>query len=300
MKRIGIVVVTYNRLVLLKEVVESLRNQTCTEGQIIVVNNGSTDDTLNWLQCQDDIITITQENLGGAGGFHRGMKYVAENGYEYCWVMDDDVICNPTALEELVKACDVKANIGFVCSKVVGIDGRPMNTPKVDCRATGNGYSNYYELSDYNMIKVVRATFVSVLIPTNIICEVGLPYKEYFIWGDDLEYTGRISLKFDCYVACNSIVVHKRHVQERLSFEKEKDRFRIGNYFYAFRNTFHNYKKGASRIKLFLGYNRLVLRCISMLLKGHPQKAKIIAKALLAILTFSPSIEYPQVRKKTV
>jgi GT2 family glycosyltransferase len=297
MKRIGIVVVTYNRLPLLKQVVESLRNQTCTDGQIIVVNNGSTDDTLNWLQRQDDIITITQENLGGAGGFHRGMKYVAENGYEYCWVMDDDVICNPAALEELMMAYDVKANIGFVCSKVVGVDGCPMNTPKVDCRAADNGYSNYYELSDHNMIKVVMATFVSVLIHTSVICEVGLPYKEYFIWGDDFEYTERISSKYDCYVACNSIVVHKRRVQERLSFDKEKDPSRLINYFYAFRNTFHRYAKDASRIRFFLRYNKLAFRCISMLLKGHPQKAKIIAKALWAILTFSPAIEYPQVGK---
>ena len=46
MGRVCIVVVTYNRLELLKEVVESLRNQTYTECQILVVNNGSTDSTL--------------------------------------------------------------------------------------------------------------------------------------------------------------------------------------------------------------------------------------------------------------
>lgn len=102
MGRVCIVVVTYNRLELLKEVVESLRNQTYTECQILVVNNGSTDSTLEWLSLQSDIITITQENCGGAGGFHTGMKYAAENEYDYCWVMDDDVISEPNALEELI------------------------------------------------------------------------------------------------------------------------------------------------------------------------------------------------------
>ena len=80
---VGIVVVTYNRLELLKEVVESLRQQTFRDFQIVVVNNGSTDNTSEWLTNQKDIYTINQENLGGAGGFFTGMKYVAENGFKY-------------------------------------------------------------------------------------------------------------------------------------------------------------------------------------------------------------------------
>ena len=96
-KTVAIIAVTYNMLELLKEEINSLREQTYKDAQIIVVNNGSTDDTLSWLQQQQDIITITQKNLGGAGGFYTGMKYAAENGYKYCWVMDDDVICQPTA-----------------------------------------------------------------------------------------------------------------------------------------------------------------------------------------------------------
>lgn len=65
MKKIGIVVVTYNRLSLLKEVIDSLRKQTYESRDIIVVNNGSTDDTPNWLKEQNDIKTITQRNVGG-------------------------------------------------------------------------------------------------------------------------------------------------------------------------------------------------------------------------------------------
>ena len=46
--------------------------------------------------------------------------------------MDDDVICDPKALYELLIAIESKKNIGFVCSKVIGIDGSPMNTPIVN------------------------------------------------------------------------------------------------------------------------------------------------------------------------
>lgn len=53
---VGIVVVTYNRLLLLKENIESLREQTYTDYKIIVVNNGSTDGTEEWLMYQKDLI----------------------------------------------------------------------------------------------------------------------------------------------------------------------------------------------------------------------------------------------------
>ena len=63
--KVGILVVTYNRLELLKEVVSSLRSQTYKERDIIVVNNGSSDGSEEWLLQQSDIHVITQGNVGG-------------------------------------------------------------------------------------------------------------------------------------------------------------------------------------------------------------------------------------------
>ena len=64
----------------MKICVETVRKQTYKYFNILVVNNGSTDGTKEWLVQQADIITINQENLGGAGGFYTGMKY--------CMIMD--------------------------------------------------------------------------------------------------------------------------------------------------------------------------------------------------------------------
>ncbi|RYZ98092.1 MAG: glycosyltransferase, partial [Sphingobacteriaceae bacterium] len=84
------VVVTFNRLDLLKNCITSLKRQTRSLDQIIVVNNGSTDGTEKWLNEQQGLIVIHQENSGGAGGFHRGMKEGYEHNYDWIWVMDDD------------------------------------------------------------------------------------------------------------------------------------------------------------------------------------------------------------------
>lgn len=292
MNNIAIVVVTYNRLNLLKEEIASLRNQSYVNFQIIVVNNGSTDETLTWLREQNDIITITQDNCGGAGGFYTGMKYAAENGYEYCWIMDDDVICDKNALSELVKAYDVKPNIGFVCSKVIGTNGCPMNTPVVDDRGTENGYAEYYDLIENGMIKVKRATFVSVFFSSKIIYEIGLPYKDYFIWGDDYEYTARISLKYASYIACRSVVTHKRSIQRTLSFAEETNEVRLKNYYYKFRNEGYNSIKYEHRNKYKVIFN-LIKRSIKLFLKFKMKNAGILIKSSIALLSFNPSITYP-------
>ena len=292
--QVGIVVVTYNRLQLLKEVVESLRAQTMKDYDIVIVNNGSTDDTPNWLEKQTDIITITQDNLGGAGGFHTGMKYVAEHGYEYCWVMDDDVVCNPTALEELIKAYNAVPEAGFVCSRVVGINGKPMNTPTALGAYKDGDYTDTFELvNEHQMVRVTTATFVSVLIKTNIIRSIGLPYKEFFIWGDDTEYTQRISNKYRCFVACKSEVLHKRRIQKSLSVYEETGENRLPNYFYQIRNSnFLKYRKLSKRAKLGM-IRRGYKNAFNLWLKGDKTRAQILFRAYKSLLSFNPQINYP-------
>lgn len=291
-KKVAIIVVTYNRLKLLKEEIEALRAQTYTDSQIVVINNGSTDDTLSWLQQQQDIITITQDNVGGAGGFFTGMKYAAENNYEYCWVMDDDVICEANALEELVEGFKNVPNAGFVCSKVVGSDGCSMNVPILDVREGNHGYSEWYNESKYDLLRVKKATFVSVLFPTKIIKEVGLPLREYFIWGDDWEYTQRISSKHVSYMSLKSTVVHMRALQQRIIFENERDPRRIKNYFYAFRNNSYNDLKFKEKTKFHV-YASLIFHSLKCLSKGKLVHFRIYAKAFFALLFFKPQIKFP-------
>lgn len=297
--KIGALVVTYNRCQLLAEVVEALREQTFGREsgdtmQIIVVNNGSTDETSQWLAGQSDIVSIEQQNVGGAGGFHTGLRYIAENDYDACWLMDDDVVCRPDALSELVDAWEVVPDAGFLCSKVVGIDGRPMNVPMVDQRQTAENYQDWMQHIDRMMIKVEASTFVSVLVPTAIICQVGLPYREYFIWGDDSEYTMRITRRYSAYMACRSVVVHKRAIQGNLSFETETNARRIEMFFYYFRNQTHCallYRTKAETLKRIVIVTLIGFR---MLLCGKWRKAKVAWKSQLAFLAFRPRVEYPK------
>ena len=292
-KEVGIVVVTYNRLQLLKEVIESLRKQAFQDFQIIVVNNGSTDETSQWLLDQKDIYTITQKNLGGAGGFFTGMKYVAENEYRYCWIMDDDVICDRNALAELLKVHSDIDNVGFVCSSVFAPNGLAMNSPHIDCRNNLNSYPGWYDIIDKGAIKVDAATFVSVLFTTDLIRKIGLPYKEFFIWGDDSEYTSRISAKYPCFMAINSRVIHKRKVSQSLSFLQENDSCRLKFFYYKFRNEsfVHRIRNhGIRKYSFMLQYLRTMAICF---IKLDFRRLSILLRSKFAAITFNPQIFFP-------
>lgn len=107
--------------------------------------------------------------------------------------MDDDVLPNPNALEELMKALKIvkPQKTSFLASCVYSPKGEAMNTPGVDLRSK-NGYPFWYEYLDKGLVKLNAATFVSILVNSAAIEKCGLPCSDFFIWGDDTEYTKRI------------------------------------------------------------------------------------------------------------
>ena len=102
MDKVIAVIVTYNRQHLLSNCITALKNQT-RKVDILVINNGSTDDTAKWLKKQKNIDHITQENLGSGGGFYTGIKTAFERGYHWIWLMDDDGFPKEDALEKLLE-----------------------------------------------------------------------------------------------------------------------------------------------------------------------------------------------------
>ena len=101
--RVAAVVVTYNRVQMLRQCLAALRAQSAP-CDVLVVDNASTDDTaavVQQLRQSDSTVYYrsTGANLGGAGGFNFGMRWAVEAGYRFVWVMDDDCFPKPDALE---------------------------------------------------------------------------------------------------------------------------------------------------------------------------------------------------------
>lgn len=184
MKSIACIVVTYNRLNLLKRCIDSIRNQKYKEFDLFVINNGSTDGTKEWLESQYDINTINQDNLGGAGGFYSGMKVAYEKGYDWIWMMDDDGVADCNQLRELYNN-SIDNGYLFVNALVINID----NPEKL---SFGLQHKNLVildkqEALKYEIIENINP-FNGTLINRELIKKIGFIKKEMFIWGDEKEY----------------------------------------------------------------------------------------------------------------
>src|ERR1700749_2405558 len=122
--KVASVIVTNNRLELLKEALSAVKHQSYAVDKIIVVNNGSTDATDVWLNEQQGLVVIHQENSGGSGGFYTGIKAAVESGAGWICIMYDDTVCRENTLEILVgKLFEINNNkVGFIGSKCIWKD----------------------------------------------------------------------------------------------------------------------------------------------------------------------------------
>lgn len=240
------VVVTYNRKELLRECLDSLYSQTHRPDGIILIDNASTDGTGDLVRSEysDGLVdyVLMDSNTGGAGGFCEGLRIARERDCGWIWLMDDDTIPKEDALEKLLAAVkDIGEDVSFVSSCVYGPGGEFMNVPNISQTRGANGYRDWYSQLKHGAVKIADATFVSTLINRDAVLDCGLPCADYFIWGDDTEYTMRLIKHYGpAYLIGPSEVIHKRFNARRLVLNEETDPGRIGMYRYFYRNLLIN------------------------------------------------------------
>lgn len=288
---VAAVVVTFNRLELLKQCVDSLRAQT-VHCDILIVDNASTDGTGQWAASQPDLAyRNTGSNLGGAGGFNLGMRWAVEAGCEYVWVMDDDTLPKPDALEKLLEADRIlEGGYGWLSSVALWTDGSEC---KMNRQKLKKSYYDYSPLLKYGLVQAEQATFVSLFLRRETILRVGLPIKEFFIWGDDIEFTRRIAVRegTPCFLAGGSQVVHatKNNKGSNIALD---DPERIGRYFYAFRNEAYLYRQEGIKGRLFC-FAKRGRDFLRILCYGKPRFTRIgvLLWGIVAGMFFAPSSE---------
>ena len=296
MNKIAAVVVTYNRLELLKQCVESLKKQT-VPCDILLVNNNSTDTTEEWatsVSQENNKIKYrnTGANIGGAGGFNFGMRWAVEAGYEFVWLMDDDCLPYEDSLQELLEAHKIlEGKYGWLSSAVLWKDGTAcmMNRQKLE-----DNYYEQMELIRYGLVRVKQATFVSLFLCAETIKQVGSPIKEFFIWGDDIEYTRRIAVRYGIpsFLAGKSQVLHMMGSNSGSNIATD-EKERIERYNYAFRNENYLYRKeGIKGVFYYIakcGWN--IIKILRYAKDSKLQRCYIILSNMIKGLFFNPDIE---------
>lgn len=261
------VVVTYNRIELLKKGISCLRKQSALSS-IIVVNNGSNDGTYEWLGQQSDLKVIHQDNVGGSGGFYTGIKTAYQDGADWIWCMDDDVFPRPDCLDNLL-SCVNRSEVGIVMprrllnGKIFTHEFQQFDFVHPLASMHGRKLSKQ-QVND--VTEIVGADFEGPLISRKVVEQIGLPNKDLFIFCDDTDYCLRAHLAhFRLLYAPNALMdKHLFFSNDTWTTRNQKKKWKR---YYQVRNEAylnHHYGKnfGVRYVRSFIGVVGYILPAV--------------------------------------
>jgi rhamnopyranosyl-N-acetylglucosaminyl-diphospho-decaprenol beta-1,3/1,4-galactofuranosyltransferase len=240
---VAVVVVTYNRAALLTRMLAGLAALERKPDAVIVVDNASTDHTATVLDGVHDLplqVIRPEENLGGAGGFHAGMRAAYEQGFERLWLMDDDVVPAPDCLDRLL-AVDPELSDCLLATRedlqgrlvekaAVTFDLRnPLRIkPKTAMVETTYGARDRMPA----LVEIENVAFEGFMVRRRVVDAIGLPDPGFFIFYDDVDYALRARRAgFRIFAVRDAVLVRQ------LDFDQQLD---LGGWkgYYMYRNLF--------------------------------------------------------------
>lgn len=237
---VAVVIVTYNRADLLVRMLDGLAGQSRPPDAVIVIDNASTDHTRQVLDARSDLplhVTTTESNLGGAGGFHVGVRAAYDAGWDRIWLVDDDVVPDPDCLAVLMAADEdclmvvrddlagnlvEKAALRFDLANPLAI--RPK-TASVD-----STYASRGDLPE--RVEVANVAFEGFMVRREVVTRVGFPDPEFFIFYDDVDFAIRARR-----AGYRIWALREARLVRQLDFDQQHD---LAGWkgFYMFRNLF--------------------------------------------------------------
>lgn len=251
------VVVTYNRCELLKRNIVCLRRNKPVSA-IVVVNNGSTDGTADWLALQQDLTVVEQENVGGSGGFYTGIKRAYEMEADWIWCMDDDVFPREDCMEHLLPYTE-REEVGILAPRRL-LEGKVFTNDFRSLNWT-NPFASLYQgkLAKEQVdgpVEISGTAFEGPFIRREVVECIGLPNKDLFIFCDDTDYcirTVEAGYKI-VYVPSALMDKEKFFADDSWSERNKKKKWKR---FYQVRNsTYLNHRYGRNWMVRYLrGFN---------------------------------------------
>lgn len=253
----SVIITLFNKEALIKSTVESVLNQTFEDFEIIIINDGSTDNSLEVINLFNDqkIKIFTTKNQGASQSRNKGIELASAN---YIALLDGDDLWNKNYLDEMYKAISTYKHLSVFCcglvqkytNKCVPVNYNFIPKQKYEVH-------NYFKTS----LKFSILSSSSIVFKKEIIKTIGA-FDSAIVSGQDTDMWIRIGLHYDI-LFINKNLAFYRHIPNSLSnttFEASK------------KPTFEKYKdleKNNKDLKKFLDLNRYSL---AIMCKVNTQK----------------------------
>lgn len=283
--KISIVSVNFRQAAVTADMLESLRQATYPNIEVILVDNGAVDDNKElFLQKYASVKLITsRENLGFAGGTNLGIRHSTG---DYILLLNNDTIVPPDFLESMVELMQKNDKIGIISPKILYYDApkkiQYAGIPYIHA-ITGRGVVNGNGVEDEGQFDYCEETSLTngacMLVRREVFDQVGLLSELYFMYYEELDFCERAKdQNWLCYYCGTSYIHHRQSVSiGKLNPKKT---------YYMFRNRLLFMRRNLQGVKfwLFLSYFLLLAfpaNVIRHLLKRDVAHASGVWKGLI-------------------
>ncbi|MDD5544572.1 MAG: glycosyltransferase family 2 protein [Acidobacteriia bacterium] len=212
---ISVIVVNYNGAKYLPDCLGSLQNASYPRFEILVVENGSLDESaaiLTALASQNSAVVpiLSSRNLGYAGAVNLAMRTARGS---YAVVLNMDVTVTPQWLEPLIQVLESRKDVGAVCPLVALTDRSRINAMGQDIHVSGLGFNRGLGLpvqrAGSEPFRVSGIQGAAFAISRSLWEEIGGLDESGFLYHEDVNLSWLLHLRgLELYCAPASIVCH--------------------------------------------------------------------------------------------
>ena len=243
---VSIIIPTYNGRLHLEECFHSLSalDYPREQREIIVVDNGSSDDSVAYLTAQypEAIIVQNEQNLGFAAACNMGAERARST---YLAFLNNDTRVDPEWLQELTRSIETPTsgseNVVCVAGRIVGWDGQLLDYDGGIVNFHGHGHhlraGQPVSAGATDLQPTIFACAASMLIQRNVFLDVGGFDTDYFAYFEDVDLGWRLWLFGYQVLYCpNAIVFHRGQGTVALAKAERKKLLERNGLFTIFKN----------------------------------------------------------------
>ncbi len=218
MPNIFIIILNWNNAKDTIECLSSLSKVQYPRKKILVIDNGSTDQSLSilkqWIKVQQISDTIelveTGKNLGFSAGNNIGIKKAVEQMADYILLLNNDTVVTESFLSDLIQTASKNSTAGIIGCKIYYLDRKTLVW-------FNGGIIDYVKGAFYHFDKDTQgqrsSDFITgclMLIPTVVFRNVGLLDEQYFLNVEDIDFSYRVRRAgYALVVDSNTVIYHK-------------------------------------------------------------------------------------------
>lgn len=225
MKTVLILVLNWKEASLTIDCLKSLNELVKIKFDILVLDNNSNDQSVKKINSfilasgfQNISIIENSSNLGYAAGNNIGIKYGIKNGYEYIWLLNNDIEVDKNSLSNAIKKLDNGFDVVgskilyFDSNKVWAAGGGKLNKFFMTSKNILNGFNKDQELTDDENFVESHLDYLAgaaMLFRTSAFKKVGLLSEDYFLYFEEPDWFTRAKSKnIRVGYCCSSIIYH--------------------------------------------------------------------------------------------